>query len=378
MAIAVDAAQDEAQRRAVYRFRYQVYVEELGLAPPGTDRAAGQIRDALDEASTSYLLRRDQAVVGSLRVLRLADLRDPAPLVEKFALQPALEAFAPHEIATTSRFMLHPALRHGKAILALMRRAFEDARAGGVRLNYGDCSPHMLPLYEHLGYRRYGAAFNDPDFGYKLPIVMLLGDLEGFAEVRSPLTRVAERFPADPAARSWFERHYRAYLRPASASLLPDGLFLDLLAERVGEDPVHRLALLRGLSDEQATRFLAEAVVVEARPGDRVIRQGDRDDTLYVMLDGLAEVCLAGREDRPINTVAGGDTFGEIGLVAGLPRSASVIARASCQMLVLSADFLQRLKRNEPAIAAQVATNLARGLAVRLAMLTAQQGEARP
>ena len=377
MAITVEAALDEAQRHEVYRFRYRVYVEELGLDPPGADRAAGEVRDALDEEATNYLLRRDGAVVGSLRLLNLADSSDPAPLIAKFALRPVLETFALREIVTTSRFMLDPTLRHGKAILALMRRAFEDAREAGVRLNYGDCSPHMLPLYEHLGYRRYGAAFNDPHFGYKLPILMLLGDVEGLAAVRSPLGRVALRYPPDPDARSWFERHHGAYLQPASASLLPEGLFLDLLAERVGEDPVHHLALLRGLSDDEASRFLAEAVIIQVRPGDRVIRQGDRADTLYVMLDGLAEVCLQGRETQPINVVAAGDTFGEIGLVAGLPRTASVIARAPSEILVLSADFLTRLQGAEPLIAAKVAGNLARSLAVRLAMLTSEQGEGR-
>lgn len=370
MTIEVMAALDDSRKREVYRFRYQVYVEELALNPPGTDRTSDEVRDDLDESATNYLLRRDGEIVGSLRVLNLGNLDDLTALVEKFSLEPALDAFQPREIVTTSRFMLHPQLRHGKAILALMRKAFEEARAAGARLNFGDCSPHMLPLYEHLGYRRYGAAFNDPDFGYKLPIVMLLGDVESFERVRSPLTRVAERFPADPLARAWFQGHYPDFVQPNTASFLPEGLFLELLTERVGESPVHHLSLLRDLSEEEATRFLAEAVILQAHPGDRVIRQGDRDDTLYVLLNGLADVCLEGRETRPINVVAAGDTFGEIGLVSGMPRSASVIARSPCEVLVLSADFLQRLQRTEPRIAAKVALNLARDLAVRLAMVT--------
>jgi hypothetical protein len=43
-------------------------------------------------------------------------------------------------------------------------------------------------------------------------------------------------------------------------------------------------------------------------------------------------------------------------------------------MLVISADFLERLQRTEPLIAAKVAGNLARGLALRLAMLASVQG----
>jgi hypothetical protein len=368
MGIQVAAARTPEQSREVYRFRYQVYVEELGLDPPGTDHAARQVKDALDEAATNYLLRRDEDIVGALRVLRLADLDDPSMLVAKLDLKPALKAFSPSEIGTTSRFMLHPGLRHGKAILALMRAAFEDAAASGARLNFGDCSPHMLPFYEHLGYRRCGAAFNDPHFGYKLPILMLMGDLDYFAQVRSPLTRVAQRYPPDQEARAWFERCYPEQVQPSSASLLPEGAFLDLLAERIGENPIHHLSLLRDLSEAEAQRFLSEAGVIKAQPGDLLIRQGERDDTLYAMLSGLAEVFVGDLESRPINHIAAGDTFGEIGLVAGIPRSASVVARAPCELLVLSADALRRLQRTEPAIAVKVTINLARDLAVRLAM----------
>jgi CRP-like cAMP-binding protein len=368
MGIEVAAARTPEQDREVYRFRYAVYVDELGLDPPGTDHATRQVKDPLDEAATNYMLRRDGTVVGSLRVLRLAELEDPSALIAKLDLAPALEAFSANEIGTTSRFMLHPSLRHGKAILALMRAAFEDAAASGARLNFGDCSPHMLPFYEHLGYRRCGAAFNDPHFGYKLPILMLVGDLDYFTQVRAPLARVARRYPPDQEARAWFERCYPEHIQPSSASLLPEGVFLDLLAERIGESPIHHLSLLKDLTEEEAKRFLSEAAVIRAQPGDRLIRQGERDDTLYAMLSGLAEVFVDDAESRPINQIAAGDTFGEIGLVAGIPRSASVVARAPCELLVLSADALKRLQRTEPAIAVKVAFNLARDLAVRLAM----------
>lgn len=125
-------------------------------------------------------------------------------------------------------------------------------------------------------------------------------------------------------------------LRPANtAALQPEGLILDLLTEGVSESPVHHLSLLKGLSEDEAARLLDEAVILQAHSGDRIIRQGDRDDTLYALLYGTADVCLDRREEEPITVLAGGDTFGEIGLVSGMPRSVNVIARLTCDVLVL-------------------------------------------
>ena len=40
--------------------------------------------------------------------------------------------------------------------------------------------------------------------------------------------------------------------------------------------------------------------------------------------------------------VSTGDTFGEAGLIGSVPRTANVVARSPCEVLVLSADFFQR------------------------------------
>ena len=366
-------AETESQKRAVYRFRYRIYVEELDWEPPTADHVNRLLTDALDQTADCYLLEADGEPVGTLRILSLARLADSAAISEKYRLGPALERFRPEEIVLSGRFMLHPRLRHSRCIMTLLGRAYADARAAGARLAFADCSPHLLPLYEHLGYRCHADPFEDPGFGYKLPLIMILGDAEGLARAGSPLARLASEYPADTAAVRWYRETYGGHARSASATQLPDGLFLELLAERIGQDPVHHLSLLKGLKREEAERLLAEATVIRARPGDRIIRQGEHDATLYALLDGMAEVTLDQAPDRPINLMAKGDTFGEAGLAGRIPRTANVIARTPCEVLVLSADFFRRFLRKEPAIAAKVTLNLAQILAVRLAFATPGQ-----
>jgi hypothetical protein len=375
--LSVGRADGAADRESVYRFRYRVYVEELGLSPPGADPATRTLRDPLDDVAVSFFLREGGDVVGSLRVVLLDQVPDPAPLVEKFRLGPAIEEFGAPAIATTSRFMLDPRLRHGTAVFRLMEAAFEGFPEREVRLNYGDCSPHMVPLYEHLGYRRYTRAYEDTAFGFKVPIVMLVGDRARFERVRSPLGRLAARRPDDVAARAWFERTYPEYVDLASASVLPEGVFFDLLASRVAVDPLHGLQPLRGLDRVEAERLLSEATTVQAARGQRIVRQGERGDALYVLLSGVAEVVLDEDPDVPVAVLGAGDPVGEIGFLTEDPRTANVVARAPCEVLVLSGGFFQRFIAKEPAIAAKVLLNLSRVLAGRLT-LTTRRGHSAP
>jgi len=380
MSIRAFRARSDEQREAIYRFRYRVYVDELGLSPPEADHERRRLADVHDQFGLSYGLMEDGGnVVGSLRCIFMADVPDPAPLVAKFAMEPAVRSFGLAALVTTSRFMLDPKLRHGMSILHLMRAAYEDARARGVRLNYGDCSPHMLPFYESMGYRRYVAPYNDTAYGFKLPIVMVVGDRQHFAAVRSPLARLAEAHADDEQASEWFAATYPQWVQPTSAGLMEAGSFFDLLIERVASDPLHSVALFQGLSREAIERFLASATIVSASPGDRIVREGDRDDTVYVLLKGLAEVVRARTGQRPIAALGAGDLFGEIGFLTAAPRIASVIARTPCEMLVLSGRRqLQKFLEGDPVVAARLLFNLSRILAGRLAETTLQLPARRP
>lgn len=359
-----------ADRQAIFSFRYRVYVEELNLDPPHADHQHRELYDPLDEIALNYALWKDGKLVGSMRAVLLKDVRNPAPFIERYDLQPALDRFGPAPLAFTSRFMIDPALRHGRVLFRLLETAYRDALARGIRLNYGDCSPHLLPFYEHMGYRRYTRAFNDSTFGYKLPILMLVGDRQALSRTGSPLARLAERAVDDAEAREWFDATYPEFSQPPTAPLLPENQFLDLLQDRVGEDPVHALSLLRGLEQEEADRFLKEATLVRFKAGDQVVREGEHDATLYVLLSGLAEVIQSERPDRPLRVLGAGDSFGEIGFLADVERTASVVTRTDGELLVLSSDFLHRFLRKEPETAAKVLLNLARMLAGRLATVS--------
>ncbi|HEY6721547.1 MAG TPA: GNAT family N-acetyltransferase [Burkholderiales bacterium] len=162
-----------AERQEEFRFRYRVYVDELGLRPREADHARRLLPDEFDRYACSYALVADGEIVGAVRLIFIEDLPDPGQLIERFSMGPALAFCGASAICTTSRFIIDVRFRGRKSMLLLMEEVFRDARARGMRLNYGDCSAPLLSFYTRLGYHAYAPSFDDPSYGPKIPLIML-------------------------------------------------------------------------------------------------------------------------------------------------------------------------------------------------------------
>lgn len=102
-------------------------------------------------------------------------------------------------------------------------------------------------------------------------------------------------------------------------------------------------------------------------PGTHVIREGDRDRVLYLVLDGVADV-VRGRVD--VGRVVAGQHFGELALVGERPRAASVIAAQSLWLARMTAARFDELTTSHPAVAVHFIRSLLRGVGDRLEAMT--------
>ena len=88
----VSLAVSEAERQEVYRFRYAVYVEEMGKSPPDANHDRRVLMDRFDATASLYVLRDGEgALVGTLRVNHLAALESPQEALRPIALEPLLD-----------------------------------------------------------------------------------------------------------------------------------------------------------------------------------------------------------------------------------------------------------------------------------------------
>jgi CRP/FNR family transcriptional regulator, cyclic AMP receptor protein len=122
-----------------------------------------------------------------------------------------------------------------------------------------------------------------------------------------------------------------------------------------------KVALFEGLTEEQLQELAALCYVGTFPAGDEIIEQGsdllEEEDGLYILLDGTVEVrrdSTDGTDGRLVATLSPSEFFGEMALLDGYPRSASVYAKSEVMCLMLSRWDFQRQLRAHPEIAMRV------------------------
>jgi CRP-like cAMP-binding protein len=99
--------------------------------------------------------------------------------------------------------------------------------------------------------------------------------------------------------------------------------------------------LLEGLSDRDLERVLARSTEEEFRAGDVIVEAGNRACDFYILLRGEAELSVP---DRKTATLGPGDYFGEMAVLDGEPRSATIVAETHVSSLrIARPDFLALL-----------------------------------
>ena len=156
-------------------------------------------------------------------------------------------------------------------------------------------------------------------------------------------------------------------LLPALLSTTKIITLWDLLGVKLGDDPARTIPLFAGLRPAQARIVVLMGELRRYRPGDPIVRQGERGDEMYVIIDGETEVFAGdGTGRRRIAQLRRGDVIGEMGLVRHDERSADVLAASDVEVLAVDERFLQRIQNRYPRIASRVFLNLTRILSDRL------------
>jgi len=122
-----------------------------------------------------------------------------------------------------------------------------------------------------------------------------------------------------------------------------------------GADLDERVRLLRGIwlfstcTDDELGRIAALTRPLEAAAGDELTRQGEPGVEFFVIVDGDAAASVDGDE---IGTIGPGGFFGEMALIDGGERVATVTATSALKLLVLGRhDFNEMLEFAMPQVA---------------------------
>ena len=135
----------------------------------------------------------------------------------------------------------------------------------------------------------------------------------------------------------------------------------------LGEHPHVRVALERYLKDFSTRDFLRQFTAMSAVPaallrqvmeqleersvpsGTVVVREGEPADAFYIVREGMLQAVKRDNgTERIVNAIGPGEFFGELGLMNGTARSATVIARSETKLYALSRAAFEKIIEGAP------------------------------
>jgi CRP-like cAMP-binding protein len=120
------------------------------------------------------------------------------------------------------------------------------------------------------------------------------------------------------------------------------------------EEILAGVELFSRLSDEQRQEIAAGTEIRTFGDGEAIVRQNASGQSMFVVCSGRVAVVLE-PERREVATIEKGGYFGEMSVLSGEPRSATVVARGDAAVLELDADLFRKLGASDPAAIEDIA-----------------------
>ncbi len=186
----------DEDRFAVYRFRYEIYVKEMGRKQVYADHDRRLVEDPLDWATSRLFVAREaktNAIIGTVRTNYLRD-GSVGGYEAHYRLpeSPNLRS----SISMTTRLMIEPRYRRTRLAIALAEATYAQALQDGIREDFIDCNSHLLSFFDRLGYR-FSHSVEHPEYGMVDVMNLQFHDRSHFEAKRSPFLAILDRSLSD-------------------------------------------------------------------------------------------------------------------------------------------------------------------------------------
>ena len=360
----IRVAQSEEEKEAVYRFRYEIYVAEMGRYRGIADHERRLFFEPEDETARIFYAAHGGKVVATSRMSWGGDAPFTERLIDHYMLQPFLDELPDDAMAVGERGMVNPELRGSPIFTELGKKTSEFIRENRVQLIFGACEPHLLSRYVSQGSRTFSKKnINSSEAGYLIPIVSVVEDVEYLRRIGSPSALMAIDRGADARIPDCVDRLITKSRNVMSERLVGPGSYLHEVQDALGDLVENRFSVLDGLEEEEAERVLGKSNIIECAEGDQIIKKGGVARNMFVVLEGHFEV----RDGESlIRVFSPGDIFGEMAFLLEQPRNADVYAATDGRILSLSEGTMRKSITSDSEVAAHVLLNVAKILCMRV------------
>lgn len=134
----------------------------------------------------------------------------------------------------------------------------------------------------------------------------------------------------------------------------------DLARARIGEakesirffEYLKDVEVLKALAIEEVAALAAQ-IRNQSLPVERLIcRQGETGDSMFILMNGQVRVLIDGQQ---VATLKAGDVLGEMSLLTGLPRTATIMTDSAVELIEIDRTSFRNVMQTNPAIASNIA-----------------------
>ena len=127
-------------------------------------------------------------------------------------------------------------------------------------------------------------------------------------------------------------------------------------AKRDLADVLGEINLFSRCTPRARSSVARHAQIIELPAGSELVREGEAGDAMFVLLDGHAVVR---KGDVEVNRSGPGSYFGELAILDGEPRAATVVAETDVRVAVIGIRMFRTLLREYSDLAEQLLVGLA-------------------
>jgi CRP/FNR family transcriptional regulator, cyclic AMP receptor protein len=267
--------------------------------------------------------------------------------------------------AEVGRLMIKPDRRGQLGLVSIACALYQLAATDlGVDAAFINCATGLVRHYRLLGFRTYAGRLVPTPDGIEVPLVLFPSDRDYLEHMGSFLTPFVDAFYGPGGRRRIDIARYASLLDADSAPVQVDPAVVSDRVGRLRAATGRQPRLLEALSEETVRKVADRGFLMTVPAGELLTEKGLAQQEIFVILDGVFEVYDRGRR---LHVVGPGDVLGEVGFFSTSGRrSASVVAATEGQVLVLRRHFLDELREDDPACAAEILFELARALADRM------------
>lgn len=359
--INISIASTPEEKREVYHFRYQIYVEEMSKHIGKVDDVNKLLYDELDNWGIILSAKIGSELIATARINigTIADFpQDEVRFLSLDTFQECYTELGNHQFAFITKVMVTPTHRSSRAFYLLIAKCYELCCSNEVQFMFGICNLHLIRLYEKMGTRRYSKFFFLPGYGLQAPLVLLINDIQHLRIIRSPLFRIArKREIVNTQAVDWFHSRFIKYSPIVNSQIVTEEELWTILCERLAYPPTESITILDNLSVIEARKFLhCCGSYVQCTSGDLITTQGDVSYTYNILISGMLKSSTFLHSVKEYSSP--GQNFGANGLTDHNKHTENIAVFEFAEILVLSGIAFQKFVHSHPVIAHKVVQNI--------------------